>query len=337
MNVQYCEVQSRGQAIRVPCIQAGNRTIVSLGRWLRVASVFDEAWFTRADEEPLEKVLSLIRETGLPADLYTFSQEFFEREPKYPHHWELDNAAAIRVTNYAAWWDALPQETRKNVRRSKREGVEVREIPFNDELVQGIVEVYNADAVRQSGRFWHYGKGFDAVKAENSSYVDRSSFLGAYFQGELIGFMKMVYVGASARMMQIVAKNAHRDKRPMNQLISHAVELCEQRGKGYLIYGKFEYGNQGNTSLQTFKLRNGFEKLDYPVYYVPVSLKGRLALGLRLHHGPRAWIPRSVVNRLVGVRNALRNRGQKPAAPAPGAAPAENGTPAASTANVRSE
>ena len=66
-----------------------------------------------------------------------------------------DNAAAIPTASFSKWWDGLPQESRKNVRRAGRNGVVVKEVVFDDALVHGIREIYNADPVRQTGRFWH--------------------------------------------------------------------------------------------------------------------------------------------------------------------------------------
>ena len=37
----------------------------------------------------------------------------------------------------------------------------------------------------------HYQKDFQSVKGALATYLERSVFLGAYFQGELIGFMKL--------------------------------------------------------------------------------------------------------------------------------------------------
>lgn len=308
MNLEHAEIQTKGRTVRVPAVRLGERTIISEGRWIKMASIFDEPWFTHQNDGPPAEMVARIKQSPLPADIFAFSQDFDDPEVRYPYRHEWDNAAAIPINTHAAWWESLPQESRKNTRRSKREGVVVREVPFDDALVQGIVEIYNSDSVRQTGRFWHYGKGFDVVKKENSSYLERSCFIGAYFNDELIGFIKMVIVGKAARLMQIVAKSQHRDKRPMNQLVSHAVEICEQRGWSHLIYGKYDYGNKSDSSLKEFKARNGFVKMSYPVYYAPLTLKGRLALALRLHRGLLGLLPGWAITRLVTARRWLLQR-----------------------------
>src|ERR1035441_3600945 len=86
--------------------------------------------------------------------------------------------------------------------------------------------------------------------------------------------------------MQIIAKVSHWDKRPLNILIAKAVERCEAKGCSMLTYGRYRYP-QGADSLSAFKHRNGFDEILVPRYYIPLTIKGRAALGLRLHHGAR--------------------------------------------------
>jgi hypothetical protein len=307
MTIEFAEIHRKGKRFRVPSVRIGSRTVACVGKSLRVASIWDEDWLEAGTYESPELVIAELRRSPLNADVFTFSQRFDEPEPKHPYYFEQDNVAAVSTVSFAAWWDRLPQESRKNVRRSKRFGVDVREVKFDDDLVRGIMAIYNADELRQTGTFWHYGKGFDDVKRDNSSYLDRSCLLGAYSGDELIGFIKMVYVDGAARLMQIVAKTEHRDKRPMNALIAKAVELCEKKGIPYLIYGKYFYGNKTQSSLVEFKHRNGFEPLYYPKYFVPLTPKGRVAVRLRLHRGLLGILPERIITFLViGRRMSLQ-------------------------------
>src|SRR6202007_3187530 len=108
---------------------------------------------------------------------------------------------------------------------AEKRGVNVKIAQFDDEFVRGIQGIYNESPVRQGRRFWHFGKNFETVKRENATYLDRSDFIGAYFNDELIGFIKIVYVDCIATLMQILAKEEHHDGRPMNALLAKAVEL----------------------------------------------------------------------------------------------------------------
>ena len=166
-----------------------------------------------------------IRDSGGPIFL-AFARPLPACEPCYPYHFDWDNAAIVRTVDFADWWESLPQETRKNVRRSQRRGVEVRPVVFCDEFVRGISKIYNETPIRQGRRFWHYGKSFEQVKSANATYLDRSEFIGAFLDGKLIGFMKFVVVNNVARIMQILSLDAHTDKRPTNALLAKAVEIC---------------------------------------------------------------------------------------------------------------
>ena len=137
----------------------------------------------------------------------------------------MGQRAVVPITTYHDWWERrLPQESRKNVRRSLRRGVTFTIARFDRSLVTGIKRIYDETPLRQGRRFWHYDKDLATIEGENSSYFDRSDFFGAYFAGQLVGLMKIVYVGRIGRIMQILSMNEHFDKRPSNALIAKAVE-----------------------------------------------------------------------------------------------------------------
>jgi len=197
----------------------------------------------------------------------------------------------------------LPQESRKNVRRAAKRGVAVKGARFDDEFVKGIQRIYNETPIRQGRRFWHFGKDFDTVKRENATYLERSEFLGAYLNEELIGFIKIIYVDRIATLIQIISRNEHQDKRPVNALLAKAVEACEKKGISFLLYGKYVYDSNERSPLTEFKRRNGFEEIRCPRYFVPLSAKGSLAIKCGLHKGAKGVIPGPVFNLLRRLRS----------------------------------
>ena len=113
----------------------------------------------------------------------------------------------IPIVSFKAWWeDRLPQETRKNVRRAGRRGVTVRTVAFDDDVAQGLKNLYDETPTRQGRPFWHYGKEVAVVKRENQTFSERSEYLGAYYNEELIGFMRMIYVDQTATIMAVISK-----------------------------------------------------------------------------------------------------------------------------------
>jgi hypothetical protein len=276
--------------------------LIASGRFPRIASRFGEEWLDEVDlADPLEAI-DAIRETHFDADVFTFSQHVPDIEPRYRFPMDWDNAALIRITTYDNWWNALPQIARRNVRTAAKKGISVRVVPYDDELVRGIVNLYNECPVRLGKPFWHYGKSFEAVKKENSTFLDKSTFLGAYFEEELVGFIKMVRVDRTASIMQILARVSHQDKRTTNALIAKSVEVSTGLGMSHLKYCKFIYGANDSSLLTDFKRRNGFEQVSYPRYFVPLTVRGRLAVMAGLHRGLKGMLPAPVLKFGLRVR-----------------------------------
>jgi hypothetical protein len=292
MGIAYEEIRIRGKDTLVPAARIGRNMTIVTGTWIRHAQLKDEELLEGEAVENPHTFVSLLKQSGLRADLFTFAERPPQIAPRYPYHVEWDNWAVISITTFQQWWERrLPRESRENVRRAARRGVVVRSVPFDDELVSGIERLYNETAVRQGRRFWHFGKDFDSVKRVTGDYRERSEFIGAFLDRELIGFVKIIYTDRIATLVQILAMNAHRDKRPMNALLAHAVKVCERRKVSLLVYGKYTYGNAKGSSLTEFKRRNGFQEMRFPRYYVPLNRRGRLAIRLGLHLPVGAVIP----------------------------------------------
>lgn len=278
------------------------RTIVTDGGWLKTARIFDEVWL---DEPPLAAPAALIeqvRASALAADLFTFGQALPNLIPRHAYHLDFDNLAVADTVDFSRWWDTLPQESRKNVRKAQKRGVTIAPVAFTDALVAGIKRLYDETPVRQGRRFWHYGKDLATVKRENATYLPRSEFIGAFLGGELIGFLKMVYVGTSARIMQILASDAHHDKHPTNALLATAIEVCSKKPVSRLIYGQYVYGNKRHSSVTEFKRRNGFHEVMAPRYFIPFTLKGRIAIAAGLHRGLTGLVPEPLLNVALQTR-----------------------------------
>ena len=106
--------------------------------------------------------------------------------------------------------------------------------------------------------------------------------------------------------MNIVSMIKHRDKAPTNALIAHSVRACAERGIRYLVYQNFIYGTKN--SLTSFKEVNGFQRVDLPRYYVPLTPIGCAALRLGLHHRFVDRLPEPVAAKLRDLRSAWYNR-----------------------------
>lgn len=232
------------------------------------------------------------------ADVFTFLQPVSDPVPKYPYFREADSIAVLPIETYENWWrKQINDKTRNMVRKAGKKGVTIRLVEFDDALVKGIQAIHNESPLRQGKPFRHYGKDFNTVKKAHGTYLDRSIFIGAFCGEALIGFIKLIILEESASIMQIISMVAHRDKAPTNALLAKAVELCADRKIRFLQYGVWSRRTMG-----AFKLHNGFTRFEIPRYFVPLTLRGRVALGLKLHHSLDSYIPETLVDILANLR-----------------------------------
>jgi hypothetical protein len=190
----------------VPAVQIDGRTVVVPGRLIRIATVQSAEYVEGGSELDPEEVRRALARIGCTADIFTFTQNVGDEQPRYPYYHEWDNAAAVSSADYDQWWKGLSEHARRNVRLASKRGVTVEVANLDDKFVKGIKGLYDETPVRTGRVFWHYGKDLETIRKENSSFLDRSEFLGAFSGGQLIGFMKFVYVGNGAHVMHILIK-----------------------------------------------------------------------------------------------------------------------------------
>lgn len=278
------------------------------GRLIRIARLeLDKYEFL---DNPAE-VLDGLRKSNPRVDLFTFLQRLPKAPPKFDYAMEWDNLAVLPVSTFEHWWNKqIKSFPRNRARQAEKRGVVLREVPFDDELARGIWEIYNECPVRQGKPFVHYGKDVETVHRISATFLERSIFIGAFFEKRLIGFVKLVTdsTRTQANMMHIVAMLQHKDKAPANALIAHSVRACADRNIPYLVYQNFAYGNKQGDSLSHFKEINGFERVDLPRYYVPLTAAGSMAFRLGLHRKLADHFPEPMVTKLREWRSAWNNR-----------------------------
>jgi len=305
MSISRTEIRVKGKAVWIPSAQVQGRNVVVTGGWLKLAAVQDEDWIESETTSDPTSFVSQIKETGLHADLFTFAQRFPNTDAKYAYRLEHDSLAVIPITTYREWLEkSAKYDVRSAVKKAAKLGVVTKQVEFDDDLVRGIVTIYNESPFRQGKPFWHYNKDFETIKQMSATYLDRSTFIGAYFQGELIGFIKMVKVGNVAFTFHVISMIKHFDKKATNALLAKAVEICAANGMSHLVYGNFIYRDP-RSSLTEFKRRNGFQEGLVPRYYIPLTARGKAALALNLHRGVDGLLPQSAWRMLLNARALL--------------------------------
>lgn len=278
------------------------------GRLIRIARL-DGDKYTFPDDP--EEVLSGLRNCGTRIDIFTFLQKLPETSPKYSYPMEMDNLAVLPVSTFENWWNKQIRSLPRNrARQAEKRGVVLREVPFGEELIKGICGIYNETPVRQGKRFPLYGMTFEQAREYAGTFLDRSIYIGAFVGETMIGFIKLVMDEGrtQACLVHILSMAQHKDKAPTNALIARAVRSCADHNVSFLVYEHFSYGKKAGDSLSHFKEVNGFQRVDLPRYYVPLSPIGRVALSLGLHHRFADRIPESVAAKFRELRRSWYSR-----------------------------
>ena len=247
----------------------------------------EDEWYEDVPD-PAAVIEALRANPNVGADIFTFWQRLPDVEPKYDFHTESEHIAVLPITDHDAWFNQqIKSRVRTSIRKAEKEGLVVRETnlrrcvrPRHDGHLQ---------RVRRSGRAGRSGTTARISRRSRrqfSRYLDREIMIGAYYQGEMIGFVMLGDAGRFGLTGQIISSLNHRDKATNIVLMSAAVEACASRGLSSLVYLFWS-----DDSLSEFKRRCGFEKVQVPRYYVPLTWKGTLALRSGAHRGWRNMVP----------------------------------------------
>ncbi len=295
MDTERKDIPLKGKPRQHMSVNIDGKEIQISGHFIKTARLAEE-WYQ--DAEAPDLITESLRESKLKVDIFSFWQRLPDTKPHYHYCQEWESIAALPIKSYDYWWkNQVNPKTRNLVRKAEKMGVVVKECSFNEEFIKGMTDIFNETPIRQGKPFWHYGKDFETIKRQFARYLFREELFGAYYNGDLIGFIFMAYTGKYAMLGQIISKIEHRDKAPNNALISKAVEICDKKGIPYLVYAMWSTAGLGD-----FKRHNGFERFDLPRYYVPLTIKGKIILKLRLHHGILGIIPERLKGRLIDLR-----------------------------------
>jgi hypothetical protein len=292
-------IYNRGRPVPVTGIHVASKCLIFQGRFVRVARLKDEWYDDVGDPEVIIKALK----TGSPRpDIFTFWQRLPDIEPVHSYYYENEALSAVPLKDFEHWWrQQIRTDTRKKAKRAEKRGIEIRIVELDDDFVRGVSGVFNETPIRRGRRFWHYGKDFDTLKAGLSRDLDKSKFIGAYDNGELVGFVKLVCAdGRFANPGLIVSKLAYRNKYVNNALLAKSVEVCTQDQIPYLTYTNWRRGTQAE-----FLVRHGFQKVFIPRYWVPLTSKGAIAIKLGLHRNVRSYTPGPLLDLLRRLRAAF--------------------------------
>jgi len=240
-------------------------------------------------------------------DIFTFlDRKWCCPIPNPPSTWikSEDNVGLLEIKDYDSWWSNVGKKTRNMVRRAAKSGIKINVLQPSEKFAEGVWKIYNETPIRQERAFPHFGESLDTV-ARNISAAQNSTFIGAFLQEELVGFIQIIHGDSIAVISQILSMQKHWDKAVNNALLAKAVEVCVSNDERWLMYGRI--GN--HPSLDRFKESNGFVKFPITRYFVPLTWKGRVATRLGVHRDFKDALPQWLKDPLIPVLNwASRNK-----------------------------
>ncbi len=184
--------------------------------------------------------------------------------------------AVLRLTTYDEWWIQVKKRTRNMVRKSRKLGVTVKQVTPDEAFWIGVSGIYNEAPQKRGKPNTHYGMTPEQTKTYFDIYggPDRNIYLGAYWQGELIGFLQLIHEKGDAwRYSAFQGYERHFDKAYMNALIDASVKILCSKGVRTVIYGRMQ-----TDSLGIFKQHNGFERKLIPRNIVETAKRKILAV-----------------------------------------------------------
>jgi hypothetical protein len=264
---------------------------------VKIANYLEHYEYMR-DFHPTDRFFEKLAERGV--DIFTFVERSWCCPISNPSSKWLkteDNIALLKITPYNEWLAAIGKKTRNMIRKAEKSGVKTEVVAPSEQLAEGMCRIYNETPVRQGRAFSHYGAALPDIK--KLVFSSKDTFIGAYFEGELVGFVQLAYGDQLAVVSQILSLQKFWDKAVNNALLAKTIEVCAATNVSWLMYGRM--GN--HPSLDSFKENNGFSERKLTRYYVPLTKKGHVATKLGLHRKPKDALPQGLKGPLIPVFN----------------------------------
>jgi hypothetical protein len=248
---------------------------------------------------PTNEFLEKLKQKGI--DVFTFiERKWCFTLPNPPRSWlkTRDNIALLQIATYDAWLESIGKKTRNMIRKAGRNRIRTEIAEPNRKLAEGIWKIYNDTPIRQERGFPHYGTSLQAIET-NMLLTKNSTYVVAYRQDELIGFIRLIHGDNITFIDQILSLQKYWDKAVNNALVARAVQFCADKDIRWLMYGRM--GN--HPTLDNFKQNSGCIQFQLTRYYIILTGKGRIASRLGLHRDIKDALPQSAKRPLIPIYN----------------------------------
>jgi len=283
------------------------RRILNVDKEMETISIRKKLFFRIArdwqeyqkDVVPTKELIQKVAERGV--DIFNFlERKWCNQIPNPAKSWVKtdDNIGLLHLTTFGEWQKNIGKKTRNMIRKAEKSGIKVEVVEPSEKLAEGIWKIYNEAPIRQERGFPHYGVSLQTVRKDVLSQRD-STYVGAYLEEELVGFIQLVHGDNITIISQILSMQKHLDKAVNNALIAKVVEFCASKQIKWIMYGRM--GN--HPTLDNFKQSNGFTKFQLARYYIPLTRRGKMAIKLGSHREIKDSLPQSIKIPLIPVYN----------------------------------
>lgn len=249
--------------------------------------------------ETLSLAANFLRDTNV--DYLSLCAPTFQSK-QYTHSinsWFKKNNASIQtlyahmirtenMTFEEIWKSKFDKHARYNIRRAKREGVNVIEIKNAQDIHTWIEDIYkcNLSALKRQGREGAFPDSYKKIYL--SELISDKKRLGEHFriyaalyEARLIVYMIVVEYNKLMQVTKLMSHTKFLDKRPNDALFAHVIKEANQRGVELFEYG-LERTKIGSgvpslyPTLGMFFSKYGFEEIPVFIYRLGLTRSGRI-------------------------------------------------------------
>ena len=164
---------------------------------------------------------------------------------------------------------SLSSSKRAQVRKGMKL-TEIRKIESIETVIDDIKEIEISKAVRtgygKPVKYYseHFPEWRDRTIKEFNADKGRKEYWGSFFKGSLIAYMKIFQIDDTMIINYAASHTDHLDKCPNDTLTFSILEYCRNLHN----CNKVSYGtwSEDRDSLNVFKQKYGFKRVDFPVY-----------------------------------------------------------------------
>ncbi|HZY46794.1 MAG TPA: hypothetical protein VFE96_03250 [Candidatus Bathyarchaeia archaeon] len=190
--------------------------------------------------------------------------------------------ALLPFNNFDEWFAGLKKDTRNEIRKGEKRGVENRIIKeFSVTEAQEIVDIFRESPFREGRYFegyhhWTLERVLESFKT-NGEFIT----LTAVYEGKIVGVARTKFRGQVAVINNLLSSLAIRRKiiGVSNSLLATQIKMLGDRGVRYLAYGKM--GVLGG--LDHFRVSNGFQSAMVNYNYVLLTQKAKILAKFKIY------------------------------------------------------